>query len=66
MECAERTVELGPLFSSTGDAVVDVEVVTPDAGSKNVGLLPVGGLLACGYARVADQLWHCAPRVCHN
>ena len=34
--------------------MVDVEVVTPDACGQDVGLLPVGGLLARLYARVAD------------
>ena len=54
MECVECTVELGPRCSSAGDAVFDVEVIAPDAGGKDVGLLPVGGLLSRGHARVSD------------
>ena len=35
--------------------MVDVKVVAPDASGEDVDLLPVGGLLSRGYARVADQ-----------
>ena len=31
------------------------------SGGEDVDLLPVGGLLARGYACVADQFGHCAP-----
>jgi len=41
--------------------VVKEEVVAPDACGQNVGLLPVGGLLARRCARVADQLRRSPP-----
>ena len=51
----------GPRCSRTRDPLVDVEVVAPDTRGQDVGVLPVGGLLARRYARVSDQLRHSAP-----
>ena len=66
IEGIERSVEVWSSRSSTGDTVVDIEVVEPDASGEKIDLLPIGGLLARGYARMADQLRHSAPVVPHN
>ncbi len=43
--------------------MVDIQVVCPNAGCKDVGDLSVSGLLPRRNAGVADQLFHSAPRV---
>lgn len=58
MQCAQGVVELRAGSAGAGDALVNVEVVTSDTGCKEVGFLPVCGLLPCRYSRVADQLRH--------
>ena len=57
-ECVDGSVELGPGRSRTANPVINVKVILANPGSKDVNLLPVGGLLAGGDPRVADQLRH--------
>jgi hypothetical protein len=61
LESIQRAIEVRPRCSGARNPLVDIEVVAPDTRGQDIGLLPVGGLLARRYSRVADQFRHSAP-----
>jgi hypothetical protein len=55
---AQRLVERRTGRASSGDAVIDVEVIAPDAGSEEVCGLSIRVLLTRRHPRVPDELPH--------
>lgn len=63
-ECGEGGVELRSGCARARDVVVNVEVITADAGSNQLNFLSVCRLLPGRYARVSDELGHGCPFCC--
>ena len=60
-QCVERAVELGTRISGARDTVINVQVMTPNAGRDQIRFLSVGALLPCRHSRVPNQLRLVAP-----